>query len=194
MTWRNSVPWHLFLHMPISLKPFKLHTDACGTDLGAVLYQTWEDGTKAVIAYACRSLSKAKSHYPAHKVGVSLPQVGSGWEIPLVLVWVNLWHVHPDNNPLTYILTMVKLDTASHHWVTNLANYNFRLHYRAGKTNIDAEALLRVSWPGYMPDSSGTHLKVTVCSSAQLYKRLLFKGLVSPIEAYSCDLHILDTV
>ena len=32
-------------------KPFKLHTDTCGTGLGAVLYQTWEDGTEAVIAY-----------------------------------------------------------------------------------------------------------------------------------------------
>ena len=49
-------------------KPFKLHTDACGMGLGAVLYQTWEDGTKAVIAYASRSLSKAESHYPAHKL------------------------------------------------------------------------------------------------------------------------------
>ena len=49
-------------------KPFKLHTDACGTGLGAVLYQTQEDGTEAVIAYANRSLSKAESHYPAHKV------------------------------------------------------------------------------------------------------------------------------
>ena len=39
-------------------KLFKLHTDACGTGLGAVLYQTQEDGTKAVIAYANRSLSK----------------------------------------------------------------------------------------------------------------------------------------
>ena len=49
-------------------KPFKLHTDACGTGLGAVLYQTQEDGTKAVIAYASRSLDKAGSHYLAHKL------------------------------------------------------------------------------------------------------------------------------
>ena len=49
-------------------KPFKLHTDACGTGLGAVLYQTQEDGTEAVIAYTSRSLNKAESHYPAHKL------------------------------------------------------------------------------------------------------------------------------
>ena len=41
-----------------------------------------EDGTKAIIAYASRSLSKAESHYPAHKLGVSCPQVVSGQEIP----------------------------------------------------------------------------------------------------------------
>ena len=43
-------------------QPFKLHTDACGSGLGAVLYQTHEDGTDAVIAYASRSFSKAESH------------------------------------------------------------------------------------------------------------------------------------
>ena len=141
-------------------KPFKLHTDTCGTGLGAVLYQTWEDATKAVIAYASRSLKKAESHYPAHKLEL------------LALKWamVEKFHeylygptfdVHTDNNPLTYVLTTAKLDAASHCWITSLANYNFRLHYRAGKANIDADALLRVSWPGCMPDSSDTHLKVT---------------------------------
>ena len=58
-------------------QPFKLHTDACGSGLGAVLYQTHEDGTDTVIAYASRSLSKAESHYSSTQVGISHPQVGS---------------------------------------------------------------------------------------------------------------------
>ena len=46
----------------------KLHTDACWSVLGAVLYQTCEDCTDTAIAYASRTLTKAKSHYPIHKL------------------------------------------------------------------------------------------------------------------------------
>ena len=92
-------------------KPFKLHTDACGTGLGIVLYQTWEDGTEAVIACASRSLSKAESHYLAHKLEF------------LTLKWavVEKFHkylygltfdVDTNNNPLTYVLTTAKLDNS----------------------------------------------------------------------------------
>ena len=144
-------------------KQFKLHTDACGTGLEAALYQTWEDGTKAVIAYTSRSLSKAESHYPAHKLEFLTLNRAVVEKFHEYLYGSTL-DVHIDNNPLTYVLTTAKLDAASHHWVTSLANYNFRLHYRAGKANIDADALLRVSWSGCMPDSSGTHLKVTAAA------------------------------
>ena len=105
-------------------KPFKLHTDACGTGLGAVLYQTQEDGTEAVIAYASKSLSKAESHYPAHKLEF------------LTLKWVvvekfreylygSTFNMYTDNNPLTYVLPTAKLDAASYHWVTSLKKLQF---------------------------------------------------------------------
>ena len=91
------------------------------------------------------------------------------------------------------MLTTAKLDAASHCWVTSLANYNFRLHYRAGKANIDADALLRISWPGCMPDSSGTHLKVTA-AAVQAVQEAALQGPVSHIEAYSSDLQIVDVL
>ena len=171
-------------------QPFKLHTNACGSGLGVVLYQTHEDSTDAVITYASRSLTKAESHY--HKLEF------------LTLKWavVKKFHkylygltfdVYTDNNPLIYVLTMAKLDAVSHWWVASLANYNFQLYYWAGKTNINADTSSRVSWPGCMSDNSGTHLQVMAAALWAMQEAAL-KGLTSPIEAYSCNLHLLDSV
>ena len=102
-------------------------------------------------------------------------------------------YVHMDNNLLTYVLTTAKLDAASHHWVASLANYNFRLHYRAGKANIDADALSRVSHPGCMPDNSNNHIKVTA-AAMQVVQETALLGPVSLIEAYNSDLHVLDVL
>ena len=44
-----------------------------------------------------------------------------------------------------------------------------------------------------MPDNSGTHLKVTA-AAVQAVKEVALEGPASPIKAYSCDLHVLDTV
>ena len=42
-----------------------------------------------------------------------------------------------------------------------------------------------------MPDSSGTHLKVTA-AAVEAVQEAALQGPASPIEAYSSDLHILD--
>ena len=91
------------------------------------------------------------------------------------------------------MLPTAKLDAASHHWIASLVNYNFWLYYQARKTNIDVDALLRVSWPGCMPDNSGTHLEVTA-AAVQAVQEAALKSPASPIKVYSCDLHILDIV
>ena len=90
-------------------KPFKLHTDACGMGLGAVLYQTREDGTKTVIAFASRSLSKAESHYPAHKLEF-LTLKWAGVEKFHEYLYGSTFNVHTDNNPVTYVLKTAKLE------------------------------------------------------------------------------------
>ena len=52
--------------------------------------------------------------------------------------------VYTDNNPLTYILTSAKLDATGQRWVASLANYDFRIFYKSGKTNVEADALSRI--------------------------------------------------
>ena len=126
------------------IQPFKLHTNACGSDLGAVLYQTHEDSMDTVIAYTSRILTKAESYYPVRKL--EFPALK--WAVVKKFqeyLYGSTFDVYTDNNPLTYILMMAKVDAATHQWVASLANYNFQLHYQAGRTNINADALLRVS-------------------------------------------------
>ena len=54
--------------------------------------------------------------------------------------------VYTNNNPLTYILTSAKLDAVGQCWVAALANYNFQLHYKTGKSNVEADALSCIPW------------------------------------------------
>ena len=145
-----------------------------------------------MIAYASRSLNKAESHYPAHK----LEFLTLKWAVVKKFheyLYGSTFNMHTDNNPLTYVLTTAKLDAASHCWVTSLANYNFRLHYRAGKANIDMDALSRVSWPECMPDNSGTSLKVTAAAVRAIQEAAIQKP-TCPIEAYSYDLHVMGAI
>uniref|UniRef100_A0A8C7YJX3 Gypsy retrotransposon integrase-like protein 1 n=1 Tax=Oryzias sinensis TaxID=183150 RepID=A0A8C7YJX3_9TELE len=122
-------------------KPYILHTDASSTGLGAALYQE-QDGHLKVIAYASRGLSSSEARYPAHK----LEFLALKWSITEKFhdyLYGASFVVITDNNPLTYILTSAKLDAASHRWLAALSTYNFTLQYRAGKQNLDADALSR---------------------------------------------------
>ena len=54
--------------------------------------------------------------------------------------------MYTNNNPLMYILTSAKLDAVGQCWVAALANYNFLLHYKTGKSNVEADALSQIPW------------------------------------------------
>ena len=120
-------------------KPFYLHTDASVKGLGAVLYQKQEGGER-VISYASRALSKSEHKYPVHK----LEFLALKWSVTDQFheyLYGNTFDVYTDNNSLTYMLTTTKLDATGHRWIAGLANYNFNLHYKSGKSNVEADAL-----------------------------------------------------
>lgn len=121
--------------------PYVLHTDASTTGLGAALYQE-QEGQLRVIAYASRGLSVSESRYPAHK----LEFLALKWSVCEKFhdyLYGASFVVVTDNNPLTYLLTTAKLDAASHRWLAALSTYTFKLQYRSGKQNLDADALSR---------------------------------------------------
>ena len=56
------------------------------------------------------------------------------------------FEVYTDNHLLTSILTTAKLDMTGKRWVASLANFNFKIFYRTGKLNVEADALSRIPW------------------------------------------------
>lgn len=122
-------------------KPYLLHTDARSTGLGAVLYQE-QEGLKRVIAYASRGLLRSEARYPAHK----LEFIALKWAVTEKFndyLYGTDFTIMTDSNPLTYLLTSAKLDAASDRWLSALSTYSFKIIYRAGKLNADADSLSR---------------------------------------------------
>ncbi|XP_076745452.1 retrovirus-related Pol polyprotein from transposon opus [Maylandia zebra] len=131
-------------------KPYILHTDASTTGLGAVLYQE-QEGQLRVIGYASRGLSRSENRYPAHK----LEFLALKWSVTEKFsdyLYGNHFTVVTDSNPLTYILTSAKLDATSYRWLAALSTFSFKLLYRPGKQNGDADGLSRRPHGGLADD------------------------------------------
>ena len=82
---------------------------------------------------------------------------------------------------------MAKVDAAGHWWVAILDYYNLMLYYRAGKANSDADTLSRVPWPGNVTNAMET-MHWVIATAVWALQEASLKGLMNPIEVYSCDL------
>ena len=125
--------------------PFVMTTDASGYGLGAVLYQT-QNGKDRVISYASRTLTDAETNYNLHSG--KLEFLALKWAVTerfsdYLRYGTEPFTIYTDNNPLTYVLTSAKLNATGLRWVADLAEFNFVIKYRPGKTNSDADGLSR---------------------------------------------------
>ena len=102
-------------------KPYIVHTDANELGLGAVLYQHQENKLR-VTAYASRTLSPSEKNYHMH----------SGKHEFLALKWVIV-------EQSRHVLTNAKLNACALHWVGELADFKFTIHYKPGKFHCHAD-------------------------------------------------------
>ena len=125
--------------------PFFMNCDASNQGLGAVLYQK-QEGVDRVISYASRTLSDAERNYHLHSG--KLEFLALKWAITdrfsdYLRYGHHAFQVYTDNNPLTYVLSSAKLNAVGMRWVNELADFNFAINYKPGKTNVDADYLSR---------------------------------------------------
>lgn len=140
---KHALSQTVVLAHPDFKKPFLLSTDASMDGFGAVLSQIPEGETKPrPVAFASKTLSKAQSHYPAHR----LEFCALKWAVcDKFAHWLKgtKFTVLTDNNPLTYILSKPKLDACEQRWVSKLAPFDFDLRYIPGTKNVPADLLSR---------------------------------------------------
>ena len=171
--------------------PFTLHTDSSTDGLGAVLYQK-QDGKLRVIAYASRSVSKAESNYPAHKLEFLALKWAVCEKFHEYLYGSKSFEVFTDNNPLTYVFTSAKLDACGQRWVAKLANYNFSIKYRCGVSNTEADALSRIKWPEALSENMDIEKG---CMDTHVINAILTGAITksSLIESVSCSAKVIPT-
>ena len=95
---------------------------------------------------------------------------------------------------MTYVLTSAKLDTCGQRWVAKLSNYNFIIKYRCGQSNVEADALSRISWPNILSDNEEVDTDLE-CMDTHIVNAVLTgsKSKSSLIESISCSPEIIPT-
>ena len=129
------------LQYPDFSKPFNLTTDASGTGIGAILSQQTKTGDQP-IAYASRSLNKAELNYSTTDKEL------------LAIVW-SVQHFRPylygrefnilsDHKPLVWLFNVKDPGSRLMRWRLKLEEYKYKIIYKSGKTNQNADALSRM--------------------------------------------------
>lgn len=137
---RDALCSEPLLQYPDFTKPFVVTTDASQTAIGGILSQG-AIGKDQPIAYASRALNDAEQNY-------------STIERELLAIVYAVNHFRPylfgrkfllvtDHKPLVWLNSVKDPTSRLVRWRLKLAEYEYEVVYKAGKTNVNADALSR---------------------------------------------------
>lgn len=135
---------HLVLGHPDFKKPYILEIDASFSGLDAVLSQD-QGNDRVVLCYASRTLRENERNMKNYS-SMKLELLALKWAVTEkfrdLLIGAE-FTVFTDNNPLSYINSTAKLGATETRWVAELAQFNFKVKYRSGIANKNADSLSR---------------------------------------------------
>jgi hypothetical protein len=123
---------NLYYNTHILQKPFIITTDASGFAVGAILSQG-KIGQDKPIAFASRTLNTTEQNY-------------STTEKKLVaIIWAcRYFRPHlTDHKPLTWMFSVKDPSSRLLKWRLLLEEFEYTIEYKAGKKNVNADALSR---------------------------------------------------
>ena len=140
---KNMLTTAPILQYPDFKRKLILTTDASGVALGAILSQG-EPGDDLPIAYASRTLNKPECNYSTIEKEL------------LAIVW-GIQHFRPylygreflivtDHKPLKWLENNTDLSSRLLRWRLKLEEYSYKIEYKKGKNNTNADALSRVTY------------------------------------------------
>ena len=139
----------LLIEAPILAHPdfssaFTLHTDASNHAVGIALCQV-QDGDERAIAYYGKALNSAEKNYSTTEKEMLAIIVGLKKFKPYL--FGSKFLVHSDHKPLKYMLDQTDPKGRVARWLLYAQPYQFKIIYKKGSENTDADALSRRPYP-----------------------------------------------
>ena len=126
-------------------KTFVLQTDASGRGVGAVLSQAGEDGSDRPVVYFSRKLLPREEKYSTTEKECLAIKLGvQAFHVYLI---GRSFVIQTDHRSLEWLDRMKSSNARLARWSLMLQSYDFRIEYRAGHKNGNADGLSR-QWDG----------------------------------------------
>ena len=144
-TLKAAIADQVVLMLPVPGAKFRLETDASDYAAGAVLHQIVE-GRPRPLAFFSKTFDDAQRNYQIYDKELLAVMLGlEHWRhflrnAPQFEIWT-------DHKNLEYFREPQKLNRRQARWMSDLADYDFKLHHRPGRLNIVADLLSRKDQP-----------------------------------------------
>jgi len=131
------------LREPDPTKPYEVEADASDKATGGLLGQRDEDGNLHPIAFFSKKFTDVETRYPVYdKELKAIVDAFREWRVYLAGAKHPIT-VYSDHKNLTHFAEARDLNPRQSRWVSELAEYDFKIIYRKGTQNVRADALSR---------------------------------------------------